>query len=191
MHATGDGATDPPRQIGFWAMCLGFFRLGCTGFGGGTAGWMYRDLVQRRRWIDDASFLADLALGQALPGANGIKLAILVGNRLHGGPGAVAAFVSLLAGPFAIILAAAAVYARYGEHRIVQAALDGVAAAAVGVTLAAGLRSAARAAAGPVPPVIAAATVFCVGFLRWPILPVVLGLAPVAIALALVRQRRP
>jgi hypothetical protein len=33
------------------------------------------------------------------------------------------------------------------------------------------------------------ATVLCVGVLRWPMLPVVLGLAPISIGLALVQRR--
>ena len=76
-----DGAREAP---GLGAIFLAFLRLGCTSFGGGTAGWLYRDIVLQRRWLDDPTFLANLTVGQALPGSNGIKLTVLIGQHLHG-----------------------------------------------------------------------------------------------------------
>ena len=94
----------PPQARACSAIFLAFLRLGCTSFGGGTAGWLYRDIVLRRRWIDDAEFSPMLAVGQALPGANGIKLAVLIGQHLRGAAGAAAALFALLSGPFVIVL---------------------------------------------------------------------------------------
>ena len=65
-------------HVSLWAIFAGFLRLGCTSFGGGTAGWLYRDIVLRRRWLDDAAFLRAMAIAQALPGANGIKMSLLI-----------------------------------------------------------------------------------------------------------------
>src|SRR3954464_13099645 len=91
--------------IGLWQIFAAFFRLGCTSFGGGTAGWLHRDMVERRRWVDDAAFLRAMGIAQALPGANGIKMSLLIGQQLWGMIGAVAALLALLTGPFLIILA--------------------------------------------------------------------------------------
>jgi chromate transporter len=179
----------PPQAIGLARIFAAFLRLGCTSFGGGTAGWLYRDIVLKRRWIDDSTFLSDLALGQAIPGSTGVKLTVELGQRLHGAAGAAVALVGLLAGPFAIVLAVGAAYARFGEQRILHAMLDGVAAAVIGLTFATGLRSAAHGAPGPAALAIAAATVFGVGVMRWPMLPVILALAPVSIALAFAQAR--
>ena len=166
-----------------------FFVIGATAFGGGSAGWIHREIVLRRHWIGDGEFLATLALGQALPGANGIKTAALIGDRLHGAAGAATAVFAMLAGPFAIIVALGAAYARIGELPVLHTVLDGIAAAAIGLTFATGLRGLAHGAPGPAGLAVAAVTVLCVGILRWPMLPVVLVLAPVSVALAL-RQRR-
>src|SRR5947199_6241152 len=70
------------------AIFLTFLRLGCTSFGGGTAGWLHRDIVLHRHWIDDAAFLQMLTVGQALPGSNGTKLTVLIGQHLRGMAGA-------------------------------------------------------------------------------------------------------
>lgn len=177
-------------EVSLLAIFLAFLRLGCTSFGGGTAGWVYREIVQRRGWIDERSFLPDLAIGQGMPGSNGVNLAVLVGRRLKGGVGAFVAPFAMLAGPFAIILIVGAIYGRVGDHRIVHAVLDGVAAAVVGLSFSTGINVIARGAPEITSIAIAALTVLCVGVLGWPLLPVMLGLAPISVGIAFARRRR-
>jgi chromate transporter len=179
----------PAPAIGLPRIFVAFLRLGGTSFGGGTAGWLHRDLVLRRRWLDDEAFLADLAVAQVVPGSIGVNLVVRVGQRLGGAAGAAVALLALLAVPFAVILTICAAYGAFGEHPVLQQMLDGVAAAVIGLTFATGLRSMAYGAPGPAGIAIASATVLCVGVLRWPILPVVAALAPLSIALALVTRR--
>jgi chromate transporter len=128
VSSTTPAAAPPGLLAIFWA----FLRLGCTSFGGGTAGWLHRDIVLRRRWLDDPAFLAMLTVGQALPGSNGTKLTVLIGQHLRGTAGAAVALFALLAGPFAIVLAVAGIYAGL-----------------TGLTFATGLRSAIHGASGP------------------------------------------
>jgi chromate transporter len=187
---SADPTGTPAPSIGLARIFAACVWLGCTSFGGGTAGYLYREIVLKRRWIDDSTYLSDLALGQAIPGSIGVKLTVQTGQRLHGAAGAVVALVGLLAGPFAIVLTLGAVYAGFGEHRIVHAMLDGVAAAVIGLTFATGLHSMTHSRPGPVGLMLAAATVLGVGVLRWPMLPVVAVLAPLGIALALIQPRR-
>src|SRR5207248_9665314 len=125
-------------------------RLGCTSFGGGTAGWLHREIVLRRRWLDDPTFLVMLTIGQALPGSNGIKLTVLIGQHLRGVAGAAVALGGLLAGPFAIVLAIAGVYAGLTGQKTLHDMLDGVAAAVIGLTFATGLRSVVHGAPEPI-----------------------------------------
>jgi chromate transporter len=180
----------PAPVIGLVRIFAAFLWLGATAFGGGTAGWLHREMVLRRGWLDDATFLRDFALGQAIPGSNGVKLTVQIGQRLHGAAGSAVALIGLLTVPFAVVLAIGSAYAGFGEHRIVHAMLDGVAAAVIGLTFATGLRSMAHGAPGAAAWAIVGATVLCVGVLRWPMLPVVAALAPLSIALALVDTRR-
>ena len=179
-----------PQPPGLWAILIAFLRLGCTSFGGGTAAWLHREFVLRRRWLDDRTFLAALALNQALPGSNGVKQTVLIGAHLRGAPGAAVALFGLLAGPFVIVLAVAALYAGLIQHKIVHDMLDGVAAGVIGLTFATGLRSGVHGAPGAVAWVIIAVTVLCIGVLEWPLVPVVLCLIPISIALAWAQGRR-
>src|SRR5205085_3328511 len=129
---------------------------------GGMAAWLYRDIVLKRRWLDEATFLSDFALGQAIPGSNGIKLTVQIGQRLHGAAGATVALVGLLAGPFAIVLAIGAAYAGFGEHPILHQMLDGMAAAVIGLTFATGLHGMTQPRPGIAGVALAGATVLCV-----------------------------
>lgn len=175
--------------VGLPAIFAAFFRLGVASFGGGTEGWLYRDIVERRRWIDQTQFLSGAGVGRLLPGSGGVNLTVQVGQHLRGGLGALAAVLGLLSGPLAIILALAAGYTRIDQSVTLHAALDGVAAAAIGLTFATGLKLVrfGRASAGPL--AVTVATVLSVGVLRWPMIPVVLCLTPVSIGLALLDTR--
>src|SRR6202035_6028583 len=119
------------KRVGLATIFVAFFRLGVVSFGGGTAGWLYREIVERRRWINDTEFLSGAALGRLMPGSGGVNLTVQVGQHLHGGSGALAAVLGLLSGPLAIILALAAGYTRIDQSVTLHAVLDGVAAAGV------------------------------------------------------------
>jgi chromate transporter len=173
-------------RIGLAAIFAAFFWLGVTSFGGGTAAWLYREIVERKRWITDSEFLSSSALGRLAPGSGGVNLTVQVGQRLRGAPGAITAVLGLLSGPSAIVVALAIGYARFGQSATLHAVFDGVAAAAIGLTFATGLKLVQFRAASAGPLAVTCATVLCVGVMRWPMIPVVLCLAPVSIGLALV-----
>lgn len=177
-------------QVSLAAIFAAFFQLGVTSFGGGTAAWLYRAIVQRRHWIDDQSYLAGVALSRVMPGSGGVNLTVQVGQQLRGGAGAVVAVVGLLSGPLVIVIMLAAGFARIAGSTVAHATLDGVAAAAIGFTFATGLVLVPQGGAGRIGQIlIVAVTALTIGWLRWPMLPVVAGLAPLSIGLAAAEQR--
>jgi chromate transporter len=180
-------AAGSPR-IGLAALFVAFFWLGVTSFGGGTAAWLYRAMVQRRHWVDDQAYLAGVGLSRVMPGSAGVNLTVLVGQRLRGGPGALIAVFGLLSGPLFIVVGLAAGFAKIAGSPVAHAFLDGVAGAAIGLSFATGLVLVPRGRSQIGQLLITIATVLAVGVLRWPMLPVILCLAPVGIALALVQR---
>ena len=58
-----------------------FLKLGSIGFGGPVAlvGYMYRDLVEARRWITDEDYKDGLTLAQLMPGPLAAQLAMYLG----------------------------------------------------------------------------------------------------------------
>ena len=71
------------------------FRLGLTSFGGPVAHIAYfrKEYVERRGWLDDASFSGLAALAQILPGPSSSQLGMAVGHLRAGVGGAVAAWL--------------------------------------------------------------------------------------------------
>ena len=189
VTAETGGAVRKHHRIGLPAILAAFFWLGVTSFGGNTAAWLYHRIVQRRHWITDAEFLSGVALSRIMPGSGGVNLTVQVGQRLGGGAGAVAAVTGLLSGPLVIVVALAMAYARIGSSSAVNAVLDGIAAAAIGLTFATGLQLLPSGSRRLGPLTITLMTVLCVGVLRWPMLPVMLCLGPISVGLALAQPR--
>ena len=75
----------------------GFSTVALSGFGG-VLPIARRTLVEKRGWLDEAEFVELLSLGQLLPGPNIVNLAVMLGDRRRGLPGALAALAGLLAG---------------------------------------------------------------------------------------------
>jgi chromate transporter len=163
---------------------------------------MHTALVERRGWLDEKEFSSALALARIMPGVNIVNLAILIGHRLIGCNGAVAAVAGLLVGPSLVVIAAAIIYGRFAGVMIVDVSLAGTAASAAGLLIAMGVKSGGqivrgglaskgRTAHGVGTIVVLVATFVLVGVLRLPTVPTVLCLAPFSLALAWVGGRGP
>lgn len=167
------------------ALFLAFLSVGLSGFGG-VLPFARRMLVERRRWLDEVQFGETLALCQTLPGPNIVNVSIVVGARFAGPIGALAAVTGLLAAPVAIVLVLASLYGRYGEVGRLPAMIAGLGAAACGLVAATAARMAApimRDRPLSAAPFIALAFAG-VGLMRFPLVWVLLALAPVSIAIA-------
>ena len=72
-----------------------FLRLGLTSFGGPVAhlGYFRVEFVERRRWLDERSFVDIVALCQFLPGPASSQVGISLGILRAGLPGAFAAWL--------------------------------------------------------------------------------------------------
>ncbi|MEA2893217.1 MAG: chromate transporter [Bradyrhizobium sp.] len=214
-----EGASSPaaevgphPPQVGLVELFLLFSQLGLSSFGGGVSAWMHRAFVARRGWFGEAEFSAALALARIMPGVNVVNLAVLIGQRLRGAPGATAAALGLLVGPSLAAIGLTVAYDALAGSAVLHAAIEGAAAAAAGLLIAMGLSSAAHgagatrqnnrsgaAAAGRsrfaprwrnLGAIAVLLIVFVlIGLMRLPTVPVVLCVAPLSIALAYLAMR--
>ena len=177
-----------PRDVTLSALFLGFLQIALSGFGGVLA-WARRLIVEQRRWLDDRDFTDMLSLCQFLPGPNIVNLSIYVGARFRGPLGAVAAFTGLLAVPMAIALGLGTLYARFGDVGAARGGFVGISAAAAGLVIATALKMAASHVRKPVALAFGLAAFGAVGALRWPMIEVLLVLAPLSVAVAWARPR--
>ena len=117
-------------------------KLGFISFGGpaGQIAIMHRELVERRRWIDEQRFLHALNFCMLPPGPEAMQLATYVGWLLHGTrDGIVAGALFVLPSVF-VLLALSWVYAAHGELAWVAALFGGLQPAVIALILSAGVR---------------------------------------------------
>lgn len=91
-----DEATDTAAQTGsVLEVPRVFLRLGLTSFGGPVAhlGYFRAEIVERRKWVDEAHYLDIIALCQFLPGPASSQTGITLGILRAGLPGAFAAWI--------------------------------------------------------------------------------------------------
>jgi chromate transporter len=116
-------------------LTLAFLKIGILSFGGGFAGitFMEREIVKNRGWMDEDEFLRGLALVQLAPGPVMTNLAAFIGYRLKGVAGGATATLSLLCPSFCLVLGIAVLFDKYSSSRVLQALLNGVTPAVLGI----------------------------------------------------------
>src|SRR5262249_9672028 len=115
---------------------LGYFaRLGTFGFGGpiALAGYMQRDLVERRQWITQEEYLRGLALAQLMPGPLAAQLAIYLGWVRARVVGATLVAAAFILPSFVMVLALSAAYVQYGGLWWMRGTFYGIGAAVIAI----------------------------------------------------------
>ena len=120
---------DPPARPTLARVVLYFLRLGLTGFGGpvALANYMRTDLIEREHWFSAEEYDEGLAIATACPGPLAYQLGVYCGYVTYGFIGAILVALAFAVGPFAIVIAAAFAYARYGSTWELRALFWGVA----------------------------------------------------------------
>jgi chromate transporter len=177
--------TTTPQSLSdlFWT----FNHMSMQGFGGVLAV-AQRELVERKQWMTREQFVETLSVSQVLPGPNVVNMALMIGDRHFGLRGAFAALAGMLLLPLVIVLALTALYAQFASHPMVSGALRGMGAVAAGLVLSTALKLASTLKKNPLGVwrslAFAAITFVAIAILRWPLLWVLLGLGPLAVALS-------
>jgi len=136
QSSTIDPAADalPPQRV-LPQLVWYFLRLGTWGFGGpiALAGYMQRDLVEKKKWFTRQEYLDGLALSQLAPGPLAAQLAMYLSLLRGGTLGATLVGLVFIAPSFLMVLALAFVYMKFGGLRWMQAAFYGVGAAVIAI----------------------------------------------------------
>jgi chromate transporter len=93
--STGAEAPHTPGHGSFLDVFWVFLRLGVTSFGGPIAhlGYFRAEVVERRKWLDEAAYTDIIALCQFLPGPASSQVGIILGMVRAGLPGGFAAWL--------------------------------------------------------------------------------------------------
>ena len=108
----------------FWS----FFKIGTFTLGGGYAmiPLMEKELVDKHQWLSKEEFLDIIALAQTMPGIFAANMAVHIGWRMRGIPGAVIAVLGNILMPILIILALATGLHYLQGNAVVEAVFKGV-----------------------------------------------------------------
>jgi chromate transporter len=114
--STSTAATPTKGAAGLGPLTAYFLKLGTLGFGGPAAlvGYMHRDLVVDRGWIDEGEYKLALGLAQIMPGPLAAQLAIALGYFQHGILGATTVGVAFILPSFLMVIAISMAYVALG-----------------------------------------------------------------------------
>jgi chromate transporter len=183
--AAAAAAADPARPS-FAEAAAYWLKLGFISFGGvaGQLAMMQAEVVDRRRWIDQARFLHALNYCMLLPGPEAQQLATYLGWRLHGLKGAVTAGVLFVLPGALVLLLLSWVAAAHGDVPAVEAVFDGVKPVVLAIVLAALWRMGRRTLKGPPALALAVAAFLGLFLLDIPFPLIVLGAGVVGVVAA-------
>jgi chromate transporter len=181
--SSGPSRSPPPKGSAVEVLVV-FLRLGVTAFGGPVAhlGYFREAVVRRRGWLSEAAYGDLVALCQVLPGPASSQVGLGIGLARAGWPGLIAAWLAFTLPSAALMVLAAFGLAGVGDGPWQAGLIGGLKAAAVAVVaqavrgMAEGLWPDRRHAALG----LAAALVVVL----WPLLPVALPWAQVAVLAA-------
>ena len=115
-----------------------FFKIGLFTFGGGYAmiPIIQREVISRRRWIEEQEFLDLLTLAQSAPGPISLNTSVFVGYKMSGYRGALASLLGVILPSFLIILTVAIFFSQIRENAVIDAAFKGMRPVVVALILA-------------------------------------------------------
>jgi chromate transporter len=119
-----------------------WIKLGFINFGGpaGQIAVMHRELVDRRKWVDESVFLRGLNFCMLLPGPEAQQLATYIGWRLHGYLGGVVAGAFFVIPSIFFMLILSWIVAAHGDVPVVAGLFYGISPVVVAIVVEAVMR---------------------------------------------------
>src|SRR6266852_4381140 len=178
-----------PQRPSFAEALRFWFKLGCISFGGTAAhiAIMQDELVEKKRWISNGSFLHALSHCMMLPGPEAQQLAIYIGWKLHGKRGGIVAGTLFVLPSLFVLLALSVIYVRLGSLGWIAAMFNGLKPVVIALVIVALHRVARRALRGPVQGTVAVATFAAMFFFDVSLLVVMFGAIVLGIVLGALR----
>jgi chromate transporter len=174
---SSEPSREPARVPSFAEAARFWIKLGLISFGGpaGQIAIMHREVVERRRWVDEERFAGALNFCMLLPGPEAMQLAIYLGWKLHGMRGGLVAGLAFIGPAILLLLGLSWVYAAHGQVPAIAGVLTGLKAAVVALVLQALVKIGRRALRGPMHVALAIGAFAALQFLHVPFPLIVLG----------------
>ncbi|KTC89167.1 chromate transporter [Fluoribacter dumoffii] len=140
VHSKDISITAPIEKLvpySLWEFLRYFLWLGTFGFGGpiALAGYMQRDLVDRKRWVSKDDYIHGLALAQLCPGPLAAQLAMYLGWVRAGVLGASLVAAAFILPSLVMVLIISALYVHFGSLPWMEGAFYGIGAAVIALII--------------------------------------------------------
>ena len=109
-------------------MFLTFFKIGAFTLGGGYAMLpiIQKEVVEKKKWIDEMEFLNMVAVSQSAPGPLAVNISAFVGKKINGVKGLIVSTLGAVLPSFIIIILVASVFLGIEDNPIVQRVFQGI-----------------------------------------------------------------
>lgn len=114
-----------------------FFKIGLVTFGGGVtmAPILLREVVEKRKWMEEDDLIECFALAQSIPGVVAVNISVFIGHRVKGIAGAIAAVAASILPAIIGILCVVALLEAFPLEAVLDQGLKGVKSASVALIL--------------------------------------------------------
>ena len=111
-----------------WSLFITFFSVGLFTFGGGYAMLpiIQREVVEKKKWINEIELLDILAIAESTPGPIAVNCATYVGYKVGGFFGSVFALLGLIIPSFTILLVISTFYDAFLKITIIEKMFSGL-----------------------------------------------------------------
>lgn len=177
-----------------WTLFSGMLSISAFTFGGGfvIVSLMKKKFVNQLGWMDESEMLDLTAIAQTAPGPIAVNAAVLVGWRMGGFFGMLAAVLGTIIPPITVLLALSTCYELFAENRYVALMLKGMQAgvAAVILDVVWGLAEKVVGSKSVLRILLMIAAFIAAYFFKVNVILIILAAVVISIIAALVKQRR-
>lgn len=171
-------------------MFISFFKIGAFTIGGGYAmlPLIQREVVKKKKWIDEEDFLDMVVVAQSAPGPLAVNISVFTGYRVKGIPGLFATVLGATLPSFMIIILVASVFIGIESNPIVESIFKGIRPAVVALIAVPVIKLGKSAKVNRKNFILPAAVAVLVAFLKVNPIYVILSLILIGVAVVYVRR---
>jgi chromate transporter len=92
---------------------------------------MRNEVVNKKKWMEDAVFMDMLAIAQSMPGPIALNTALFVGNKRNGFKGSLFSGLGVILPSFIVILLIAIVFTQFKDNPVIERIFKGIRPAVV------------------------------------------------------------
>ncbi|HSL87176.1 MAG TPA: chromate transporter [Bacteroidales bacterium] len=114
-------------------MFISFFKIGAFTIGGGYAmlPLIQREVVKKKKWINEEDFLDMVVVSQSAPGPLAVNISVFTGYKVKGIPGLISTVLGATLPSFLIIILVASIFIGIESNPIVESIFKGIRPAVV------------------------------------------------------------